>query len=218
MESPLYSIDFICQICPHHTIYLKGSYFEKRNPNNGLSCTTATLLTDLAITFCGIFLARPFMNKEQGINSKTRHGSLVDNRHSHQTLVIPPWILKRWGLLLLILDTTTSSYMHSGFSPNWPLGNKKKCYEPLWQRQQKKNIGATIHIGREIWCLPYGGFQKLFKYFPIAIVRVFGQKTCQSSVMFHLAVTRQKQSSVEEGVHNGDRDPDRLAGPQAMAA
>ena len=36
--------------------------------------------------------------------------------------------------------------------------------------------------------------------------------------MFYLAVTRQKQSSVEEAVHNRDRDPDRLAGPQAMAA
>ena len=36
-------------------------------------------------------------------------------------------------------------------------GGPKKCYQPLCQRQQK-NIGATIRIGQEIWCLPYAGF------------------------------------------------------------
>ena len=34
----------------------------------------------------------------------------------------------------------------------------KKCYQPLGQRQQGKNIGATTRIGREIQCLPYVGF------------------------------------------------------------
>ena len=37
-------------------------------------------------------------------------------------------------------------------------GGPKKCYQPLCQRQQKKNVGATIRIVQEIRCLTYAGF------------------------------------------------------------
>ena len=37
---------------------------------------------------------------------------------------------------------------------------KEKSYEPLAKpaERRRKSIGATIRIGREIWCLPYAGF------------------------------------------------------------
>ena len=35
---------------------------------------------------------------------------------------------------------------------------KQKFCQPLCRRQRKTNLGATIRIGQEIWCLPYAGF------------------------------------------------------------
>ena len=40
----------------------------------------------------------------------------------------------------------------------------------------KKNIGATIRIGQEIWCLLYEGFFKIenpFKYYEALLVLIF---------------------------------------------
>ena len=41
-------------------------------------------------------------------------------------------------------------------SPWWLLQFYKSLFYVSWN----KNIGATIHIGRQIWCLPYAGFKK----------------------------------------------------------
>ena len=35
---------------------------------------------------------------------------------------------------------------------------KTRAISPLFDASGNKNIGATIRIGREIWCLPYAGF------------------------------------------------------------
>ena len=49
----------------------------------------------------------------------------------------------------------------------------KKCYHTFWRWQQKKNIGATIRIGRELQCLPYAGFKKIdSEYFGNVLIEV----------------------------------------------
>ena len=46
-----------------------------------------------------------------------------------------------------------------GGAPNWmPSPSKKNAISPFFDASRNKNIGATIRIGREIWCLLYAGF------------------------------------------------------------
>ena len=37
-------------------------------------------------------------------------------------------------------------------------GEEKNAISPFFDGSRNKNIGDTIRIGREIWCLPYAGF------------------------------------------------------------
>ena len=37
---------------------------------------------------------------------------------------------------------------------------KKNALSPFFVASRNKNVGATIRIGREFWCLPYAGFFK----------------------------------------------------------
>ena len=49
---------------------------------------------------------------------------------------------------------------------------KKNVIRPVFDTSRNQNIGATIRIGREIWCLPYVGF--VFIYLGLIYARTMG--------------------------------------------
>ena len=93
------------------------------------------------------------------------YGLLQRKQHICYIIVLKLAYLNIYVLNYICMKNIEYWFEHYCFEEEEKIKNKifgggegKKCCQPLFRRQRKKNLGATMCIGREIRCLPCGVF------------------------------------------------------------